>query len=605
MKLVAGIDIGNSTTEVALARITSDGKKEFLGSGMVRTTGVKGTVANIRGAVLALEDAASNAGVRLSALNQAYLNEATPVIADVAMETITETIITESSMIGHDPATPGGRGLGVGTTVDYRELSECSPGQKVVPVFDRTADFAAAAVSINEAMSRGVLVEAAIMQKDDAVLLVNRLNRVIPVVDEVSRVEKVPLGMLAAVEVAETGRSIQTLSNPYGLATIFDLTPEETKNVVPIARALTGNRSGVVIRTPSGDVRERVIPAGSLTFVGKTGRLQVSVDAGAAAIMAAAEKAFPLQNVEGEAGSNVGGMINRIRTIMGELTGEEPQSVSIQDLLAVDTMVQTSVAGGLAGELSSECAVAIGAMVKTSRLPMEQIARGLARELGVTVEIAGVEAEMAVLGALTTPGVEKPLAVLDIGGGSTDAALIRKDGTVSSIHLAGAGDMVTMLIDSELSLNNRELAEEIKRYPLAKVESLFHIRLEDGTVQFFDHALDPGLFARVSILKDGGVMVPLPTRHSLEKVRMVRRQCKEKVFVTNALRALSKITSTGNIRSIDFVVLVGGSALDFEIPAMITGELARHGVVAGRANIRGLEGPRSAVATGLVLAAKT
>jgi len=36
------------------------------------------------------------------------LNKAAPVIGDVAMETITETIITESTMIGHNPSTPGG-----------------------------------------------------------------------------------------------------------------------------------------------------------------------------------------------------------------------------------------------------------------------------------------------------------------------------------------------------------------------------------------------------------------------------------------------------------------------------------------------------------------
>lgn len=600
--MVAGIDIGNSTTEVALAMISPDGRKEFLASSVVRTTGVKGTLANIRGALLALEDAAARAEIKLSVLDRVYINEATPVITDVAMETITETIITESSMIGHDPDTPGGMGLGIGTTVHCRELTRCSPGQKVVAVFPGTISFAEAAESINKAVDCGVLVDAAIMQKDDGVLVANRLTRLIPVVDEVLQIDLVPLNMLAGVEVAEMGHSIQTLSNPYGLATIFGLTPAETKTVVPIARALTGNRSGIVIRTPSGDVRERSIPAGNVTFEGKNGQFRVNVDDGAHAVMAAAEKAYPVHNVEGEAGSNVGGMLKRIRTLMGDLTGQQASSVRIQDLLAVDTMVQTTVAGGLAGELSSECAVAIGAMVKTTRLPMEQIAEGLSRELGTKVHIGGVEAEMAILGALTTPGVENPLAVLDIGGGSTDAALIKKDGSISSIHLAGAGDMVTMLIDSELSLNDRELAEEIKRYPLAKVESLFHMRMENQTVRFFDHALDPRLFARVVILKEDGVMVPLPTRHSMEKVRMVRRQCKEKVFVTNAFRALGKVTVTGNVRHIDFVVLVGGSALDFEIPAMITAELGKHGVVAGRANIRSMEGPRNAVATGLVLA---
>ena len=35
------------------------------------------------------------------------------MIGDVAMETITETIITESTMIGHNPQTPGGVGVGM------------------------------------------------------------------------------------------------------------------------------------------------------------------------------------------------------------------------------------------------------------------------------------------------------------------------------------------------------------------------------------------------------------------------------------------------------------------------------------------------------------
>ena len=44
----------------------------------------------------------------MSDVSRIYLNEAAPVIGDVAMETITETIITESTMIGHNPQTPGG-----------------------------------------------------------------------------------------------------------------------------------------------------------------------------------------------------------------------------------------------------------------------------------------------------------------------------------------------------------------------------------------------------------------------------------------------------------------------------------------------------------------
>ena len=48
MKIIAGIDIGNATTETAIGRI-ENGKVEFLASGIVPTTGIKGTSANISG----------------------------------------------------------------------------------------------------------------------------------------------------------------------------------------------------------------------------------------------------------------------------------------------------------------------------------------------------------------------------------------------------------------------------------------------------------------------------------------------------------------------------------------------------------------------------
>ena len=57
----------------------------------------------------------------------------------------------------------------------------------------------------------------------------------------------------------------------------------------------------------------------------------------------------------------------------------------------------------------------------------------------------------------------------------------------------------------------------------------------------------------------------------------------------------------GNLKKIPNVVLVGGSAEDFEIPEMLTEELSRYRIVCGRGNIRSSEGPRNAVATGLVL----
>ena len=45
MKIIAGIDIGNATTEVALARVT-DSEIKFLGSSLYKTKGLKGTEEN-------------------------------------------------------------------------------------------------------------------------------------------------------------------------------------------------------------------------------------------------------------------------------------------------------------------------------------------------------------------------------------------------------------------------------------------------------------------------------------------------------------------------------------------------------------------------------
>lgn len=601
MTLLAGVDIGNRTTEICLASLDFRGNIEYLGSSLQRTTGIKGTPDNLPGIILALETTAKQIGRSLKDIDLLRINEASPVIGDVAMETITETIITESTMIGHNPDTPGGAGLGRGITVSLGDLGPEHKNMEIIPVIDQDTGFEEAVARINRAIGEGIRISGLIIKNDDGVLIANRLAEPLPIVDEVERIDLVPLGMLCAVEVAEPGQTIKTLSNPFGIAGVFDLTPEETKAVVPIAKALIGNRSAVVIRTPQGEVKERKIPAGSLIIQGARGKTTVDINEGSAKVMEWVTRLGPLVDVWGEAGTNVGGMLKKVKTVMAGLTGQSLSDLGIQDLLAVDTNIPQKVRGGVAGEFARENAVALAAMVKTNRLPMEEIARRLEGETGIRTEIAGIEANMALLGAMTTPGTAKPLAILDLGAGSSDAALINREGKITSVHLAGAGDLVNMLINSELGLEDLDLAEDIKRYPLGKVESLFHLRLEDGTVKFFAKSLPPHLFARVVIMKDEENFIPLNSRHSPEHIRNIRREAKRKVFVTNALRALAQVSPTGNIRHIEYVVLVGGSCLDFEIPEMISHALAEYGIVCGQGNIRGREGPRNAVATGLVL----
>lgn len=601
MTYIAGVDVGNNTTEVAIARVDTAGKSDILSSSLVRTMGIKGTIRNALGVIDALDKGLAAVGLERKDLSLILLNEATPVIGDVAMETITETVITESAMIGHNPGTPGGLGLGVGTTITLDQLESTQlPGPWIVIISDQF-DFKEVAERLTRGVSRGLIVSGAIVKKDDAVLINNRLHRSVPIVDEVSHIDRVPLGMPAAVEVAGQGKAIEKLSNPYDIATLFDLTPEETKQVVPIARALMGTRSAVVIKTPRGEIEERRIPAGSIVLLGEVRKESVKVEEGAEAIMQKVALVSPLVEIQAEAGTHVGGMFEHIRTVMADLTDQPVSAIQVQDILAVDTLTPQRVLGSLAGEYSMGNAVGLAAMVRTHKLPMQRLARKLEEEISIPSSIGGVEAEMAIRGALTTPGLKPPMAILDLGGGSTDASMINEAGHITSIHLAGAGDMVTLLIDTELGLDDRDLAEKIKVNPLAKVETLFHMRHEDGSVQFFNEPLEPRLFGRVVVLAGEGP-VPLDIKEPLSKIVQVRQNAKRKVFVRNSLRALERIAPAGNIRLISFVALVGGSALDFEIPRMISDVLVEYGVVTGRANIRGVEGPRNAVATGLVLA---
>ena len=598
MKLIAGVDIGNSTTEVCIGSVGEDGSFRFLSSASRITTGTKGTLPNVHGIKAALEEAMSAIGVPLEKLDLVRLNEAAPVIGDTAMETITETIITESSMIGHNPSTPAGAGEAVGRLLFIENMDRGMQNTPYILVASSQFSYEEVAAKLNQYEER-LDIRGLILQADEAVLVENRLNKKIPIVDEVRHIDKVPEEKLAAIEVALPGTSIRMLSNPYGIATLLGLDADETRAVTPIAKSLIGKRSAVVIRTPNGNIKENILPAGEIVFHGQQ-ELSINIDRGADEIMDRLAEVGEIRDIDGQPNTNVGNMLTRIRTSMADVAESENHDVRITDILAVDTLAPVEISGALAGETCMEKAVGIAAMVKTAHLPMQKIAERLEQDLHIRAVVAGVEAVMASLGAMTTPGTKLPLAILDMGGGSTDAAVLEPDGRVRTTHQAGAGELVTMLIQTELGLKSRTTAEQIKKYPMGKVESLFHLRLENGAMQFFEESIDPRYYGHVVLLAPDE-MLRIEEDIPMERILEVRRDAKRKVFVRNAVRALRQVAPGHELRNIPNVVLVGGSAEDFEIPEMLMQALAEYRIVCGRGNIRGTEGPRNAVATGLLL----
>ena len=598
MKLVAGVDIGNSTTEVCIGSLEEKGRIQFLASASKMTTGTKGTLANVPGIKAALTEAMGELKLSVSDLNLIRINEATPVIGDTAMETITETIITESSMIGHNPSTPAGTGQAVGTILAIEHLEEGNSEEPYIITAGSQYSYEDIAGLVNRYSNR-INIVGIILQADEAVLVWNRIEHKIPIVDEVKNINQIPEHKLAAIEVAIPGQSIRMLSNPYGIATLLKLIADETKSVTPIAKSLIGKRSAVVIKTPHGNVKENILPAGEI-YIEADQTYVVNIDSGADRIMEVLNSAGEVKDILGQSNTNIGNMLSKIKFGMGKVTQASEDKIKITDILAVDTLAPVPIAGSLAGETCLEKAVGIAAMVKTQQLPMEKIAQELKRQLNINVKVAGVEAVMASLGAITTPGTKLPLAILDLGGGSTDAAIIDEDGRVAVTHQAGAGELVTMLIQTELGLNSRMTAEQIKKYPLAKIESLYHMRLESGAIHFFEEAVDPKYFGSVVLLHPEE-MIRIDQDIPLEKIAAVRSEAKRKVFLKNAVRALTKVAPEHNLRNIPNIVLVGGSAEDFEVPEMLMEEFINYKIVCGRGNIRGSQGPRNAVATGLVL----
>ena len=572
MSYIAGVDIGNSTTEVCVGEVTGNGNLTFLTSASCPTTGTKGTVENVYSVKNALKLAMSRIGRETSDIDLVRLNEAAPVIGDTAMETLTETVITDSSMIGHNPSTPAGAGQAVGEILLIGNISRGVPGTPYILAASAEHSYEEVAAVVNQYGSGsgqhdGIDIVGIILQADEAVLVENRIHKKVPIIDEVRRIDRLPDGVPAAIEVALPGQTVRMLSNPYGIATLLGLNAEETRTVTPIAKSLIGKRSAVVLKTPGGNIHENILPAGEIYFHGDR-NITINLDEGADKIMAAAADAGDIRDISGQPDTNVGNMLSRIRTGMSELDKSAEADIRITDILAVDTLAPVLISGALAGETCLEKAVGIAAMVKTQKLPMQEIADRLKTELNTEVKVAGVEAVMASLGALTTPGTKLPLAILDMGGGSTDAAVISDDGHVTMTHQAGAGELVSMLIQTELGLSDRHIAEQIKKYPLAKVESLFHMRMENGQMTFVDDSIDPRFFGRVVLLTESG-LIRIEEEIPMEKIVQVRREAKRKVFVTNAFRALRKVAPEHNLRNISTVVLVGGSAEDFEIPEML------------------------------------
>ena len=135
-----------------------------------------------------------------------------------------------------------------------------------------------------------------------------------------------------------------------------------------------------------------------------------------------------ITDITGEPGTNIGGMLMNVKCRMAEDCNMDIAEINISDLFATDAQTAVPVKGGLSGEVSMETGVAVASMIRADRNFMERVAAFFflaEKSWGTSVEVCGVEGEMALRGALTTPGTRAPVVMVDIGAGSTDRRIHR------------------------------------------------------------------------------------------------------------------------------------------------------------------------------------
>jgi hypothetical protein len=554
--LVAGVDVGNSTTEIAVARVEPGSEPDWLFVARRVTTGAKGTVACAAGVADLLARAERRLGERP---HLTLLAELHPVETDLLELGRIEELALERTAIARPASeTPSGAGVGAGRLVGLDDLSG-PPGPETVVAVVFDSDFDAAAARLQDARSRGWNISAAIVQGDDAVLIGNRFDRSLPIVDEVAEAAELPFGALAAVEVAEAGASVETLSDPLRLGILLGFGPEEARAARTAARAVADCRAAIVVRTSRAANGVRLEDA-PVVLVGRDGT-EGPLD----------ERAEPPPP----------GAVTAIRGAAGDRNG-------LLDVVwrALPTPADDPT---FARRLARRRAIAIALLASAESAGLVDSVAELCDE---GARVIARESDAAVLGASTTPGAGHAPFVLDLGGGTVD--LHREGGAVST---AGAGALVTRICAGLLGLDFA-LAERAKRHRSVRVETPFVLHHEDGSRSFLGAPAAPEALARLCVL-DGRALVPLPAPIAPEVWRGLRRAAKRDVLALNVRRAIDAV---GGVPRGELVTLVGGSAADAEVVDVVAAELDDFDVAVARGDVLGRHGPRAAVAVGLVLA---
>lgn len=549
--LVAGIDIGNSTTEVVFVEIDG-GTARVVGADRMPTRGWKGSEQSIRGAASLVQRTSRMTGRTPAAAAVCHLR---PVHTE-AMTVPEETTPTgRLHLAGRGAQTAAGLGFGVGKPF---LLGDRQPTGPVVALVGASIGYRRAAELIVPIAVSGLL-QGVVLTNDEAVLVSHRIGSDVPVIDEVDIADLLDADQIA-LEAQPAGQPLQRLTDPIYLSSALGLAPAEVADAGRLAARLYDN-SNAVVALRHTTAQQRTLPVGWVQTT-SAGRLSLP---GAEPVLRAGNPGDPTA-----------------------YSSDGLAEAEVDDLYLVDLAALADTVVARDGALETR-SVVLAALRRQELVDPGEL---LAQLLQIEVYPAVVETRAAALGALSTPGAAAQSVVVDLGGGTIDVVAGE-----TAIVAAGAGDLLTAGVAAILG-SSRAVAEWAKRGPSYRVEAPQLRLAEDGTRTF----LDPMATAdSIGCLIVAGPAGPLPfdRAHSPAEWRALRLRLKRTVLGDNVARCLR---AHGDHPSA--VLVVGGPAGDDEILSSVARGLPA-GTPVGRANAGGVLAHRHVVAYGAVLAAMT
>lgn len=556
MRVAAGIDVGNATTEVVLARVDGEGL-EVIGAGRAPTRRAKGSPESLDGAVDLLRRLERQHGVRVQVAAVAPLR---PVSTLTATLPEPQDATGRLRVVAAGASTAGGHGFGVGRPHRLGDVLEGN--DPVVAVVPAGVGYLAALASLRGIMTAGRLA-AVLLADDEAVLVGNRLGAEVPVVDEVD-VGAVMTAELVAVEVAGPGEPLRALTDPLRLVAALGLPEDERADAARVVIRLHDCSNGVVtLGAPAWDSA----PADNgWVEIGDAGRL-----------------AFP--------GAHEAIVKGRVGLAKAYAVPPSTTPHAVDDLWTVDLSTVADTVLTRAGGARSR---AVGLAALRTDAPYTDPSDALSGLLGIPVSATTTEAAASRAGALSTPGAAGSagaagdMVVIDLGAGTIDA--VSGGGAVVA---AGGGELLTASV-AALAGTTGAAAEWVKRGPAYRVEAPQILLAEDGSRDFLDRPAPPETIGSLVVRGPAGLL-PFNRVLAPGEWRALRLRLKVELIGGNVARALRSLDLSPST-----VVVVGGPAGDDEVLSAVSRALP-DGTAVGRGDIGGALGCRYAVAYGLLV----